>query len=167
MKHIILLLFLTGALNAQNTIRKGFVTRVVDADTYIIQTSYGAEKDTTLRIRLINVDAPEIYSVQHKRAAQPFGDSATVIVSNLILNKEVDLTLYGTDRYNRTLAFVRIHGIRLDDILLRQGLAWASSGYTPKKKYAFGKREEKQAKKEKIGIWSDPNPTPPWIYRKD
>jgi len=169
MKYILLLLLslgFGGMLTAQNTIRQGFVTRMVDADTYIIKTLYGGNPDSTIRVRVVNVDAPEMKSIPNRRKAQEFSQEATDFVSALILNKEVGVTLYGRDNFDRVLAFIRINGVRLDDIMLRNGIGWSTYEYTPGKKYAFGKKLEAQARKEKLGLWGKENPIEPRVYRK-
>lgn len=144
--------------------RVGTVLRVVDGDTYKI-VSLGSKKVDTLTVRLVNVDCPEIYFVPKKRAAQEFGDSAKFYVKELIEGKDVKLTTYGTDRYGRKIAFVKIGEDRLDDVILSRGWGWYYTAYHEQKPYLKGKKMMESAKSQKIGLWAYPNPIPPSKYR--
>ena len=45
--------------------------------------------------------------------------------------------------------------------MVANGYAWAFKKYS--KKYA---PDESNAKHEKLGLWAEEDPTPPWEYRK-
>ncbi|MCC6448526.1 MAG: thermonuclease family protein, partial [Chitinophagaceae bacterium] len=47
--------------------------------------------------------------------------------------------------------------------LVRNGLAWHFKKYSTSKVYAA---LEMQARKQKIGVWSMPNPIAPWEWRR-
>ena len=98
------------------------VVRVIDADTYIMQS--GA---TTYRLRLLGVDAPE--------QDQAFGPQATDSVARLLPAGRVMLVARaGLDRYGRTLDAVLLpistvaaagRPVPLDSLLVVRGWAWA------------------------------------------
>jgi len=69
------------------------------------------------------------------------------------------------DRYGRTVGVVTLPGkVNLNQELVKQGMAWWYKQYAPRSK-ELPKLEE-QARKAKIGLWSKPNPVPPWEFRK-
>ena len=48
--------------------------------------------------------------------------------------------------------------------LVREGMAWHFVRYAPHDRELA--RLEAQARKERVGLWSQPNPVPPWSWRK-
>lgn len=142
----------------------GIVKEVVDGDTYKIECSY-KKVEATYRIRIVNVDAPEVYFVAKKRPAQEFADSISSVVEHKLLGKEVSLYFYGTDRFNRVLAFISLDGERIDHWLLKEGLAWAYKEYHPQKGYKNSVKIMNQAKDKKIGLWAGKNIVEPSKWR--
>lgn len=105
------------------------------------------------RIRLYGIDCPE--------RRQPFGKRAKQFTSKLVYKKIVEVKPVGKDRYGRTVAWVYIDGTCLNKELLRTGLAWHYKRYSHDKELA----ELEEARASRIGLWSDPHPTPPWEWR--
>jgi endonuclease YncB( thermonuclease family) len=70
------------------------VTRVLDGDTIEVLT----QENSTLRIRLQGIDAPE--------KTQAFGDTAQQQLTALILNKEVSIESDKKDNYGRLIGKV-------------------------------------------------------------
>lgn len=163
---IFIAVLLCFQIEAQKT-SKAHIGRVVDGDTYIVDSaSYKGKIVDDLRIRIVNVDCPEIYFTPKKRPAQPFGDDAKLMVKNLIEGKTVTLTYYGKDKYGRVMAFVLIDTQqRLDNIILENGWGWAYKGYHPVKGYKHGVELMKKAKAGKYGLWSLPDPIEPSKWR--
>ena len=97
------------------------VTRVVDGDTYELLVN-----SQKVRVRLLNVDAPEM--------TQIYGSRATVLVKELLfVGRLVQLHVTATDLYGRKLGHIRLvpGGVapqRLDSLLVARGWAWASGG---------------------------------------
>jgi len=79
-----------------------------------------------------------------------------------LLGKEVRIEKSGEDQYGRTLAFVYVGNICLNEELLRLGMAWHYKHYNKDPKLA---RLEENARAAKIGLWSQPNPVAPWDFR--
>jgi endonuclease YncB( thermonuclease family) len=68
------------------------------------------------------------------------------------------------DRYKRLIAEVILEdGTNLNKELVKLGLAWHFKKYSEDFEYA---ELETEAKKNKIGIWSEENPISPWEWRK-
>ncbi len=63
----------------------------------------------------------------------------------------------------RAFAPVSVDGKSLSKELLREGLAWWYQKYSPDDSDLA--EAQAQAMKNKVGIWSDPKPVPPWEFR--
>jgi len=109
---------------------------------------------TQVRIRLEGVDAPESH--------QDFGQKAKQLTSSLTFGKTVTINAVTTDRYGRTVARVIAGGKDVSLELVRAGLAWHYRKYSSDPVLAEAEQEARAAKK---GLWSMPNPVPPWDYR--
>lgn len=162
---IFLFLLLTTAMWAQKT-STGLVTRVKDGDTYVIQANSFRGSPQIITVRLANVDCPELAFIPKRKPAQEYGMNAADSVRNLIGGKNVELTYYGYDFFGRVIVFVRIGGNRLDDIILSRGWGWYYKGYHSGKAYKEGKKKMERARAAKLGLWANPDPVEPWIYRK-
>jgi endonuclease YncB( thermonuclease family) len=130
----------------------GKITAIKDGDTYKVFYN-GSEKT----IRLEHVDCPE--------KKQPFGSKAKQFASTLCFGKTVTVKWNGkTDRYKRLIAEVILNSsINVNKELVKNGLAWHFKKYSNNKAYAL---LEMEARKNKIGIWSMPNPIAPWDWRR-
>jgi endonuclease YncB( thermonuclease family) len=135
----------------------GFQAKVVgvsDGDTINVLT---AEKQQ-VKIRIYGVDAPE--------KSQAFGQKAKQFTSDLVFGKMVDVDTIDTDRYGRSVAIVKINGNTINEVLLKNGLAWLYGQYCKKPECQQWKAFELSAKKSGVGLWQDKNPMPPWDFRK-
>lgn len=81
----------------------------------------------------------------------------------MVAGKVVKVWETDTDRYGRTVAFVFSNGVDLNKELLKAGLVWHYKKYS--RDVEFAKLENK-ARASKIGLWSEPDPVPPWKFRK-
>lgn len=129
------------------------VIRIIDGDT--MEVLY---KNTPIKIRLAHIDCPE------KRGSQPFGNEAKKTLSDLCFGQNV--TIYGEeyDRYKRLVAvIVNAKKETVNMEMIKQDLAWHFKRYSTDQVYA---RLELKARENKIGIWQDPNPIPPWEWRE-
>ena len=135
------------AVNGQEL--TGEVISVADGDTLTILGN-----KQLIRVRLSGIDCPE------KR--QAFGQKVNNLYTSVLsYNKTVTLRGHGKDRYGRTLADVLLPDRRnSNQELLSAGYAWWYRQYAP------GQSElsnlEGQARRDKQGLWIDPNPIPPW-----
>lgn len=130
----------------------GSVVSVLDGDT--IEVLHNNKAD---RIRLSGIDCPE--------KGQAFGQRAKQAASELVYGKEVTLQTHGHDKYQRTLADVILpDGTNLNQELVKQGWCWWYRKYAPGNTVLEGlEREAREARK---GLWVDPQPVPPWEWRK-
>lgn len=137
----------------RNQTFKAKVIGITDGDTMEI-----LYENIPLKIRLAHVDCPE------KRSSQPFNNNAKKALSDLCFGQQVTIQTQNTDRYGRLIAVV-INSKKqiINQEMVKQGLAWHFTKYSDDKTYA---KLEKEARQQKIGLWQDPNPIPPWLWRK-
>lgn len=129
----------------------GRVMDVTDGDTYDVKRSSGG----MLTIRLWGVDTPE--------SGQSYGARSTRAVERYIGGKSVRVEVVETGAYGRAVSRVRIRGSWLGEMILREGLGWHYDEYAPNATEL--RRLERQARNAGRGLWSQPNPTPPWEWR--
>ena len=111
---------------------------------------------STIRLRLNGIDTPE--------RGQPFGNNAKDYLSQTIGGKMVRLTTYETDRYDRTIADVYLgDNTFINRELVKRGLAWHYKEYSDDPRLAENERE---ARLQKLGLWSDSRHVAPWDWRK-
>jgi endonuclease YncB( thermonuclease family) len=145
---ILLVSFLFISCEAQT---KAKVIGVKDGDSIEVLL----EENKNIVIRLAEIDCPE--------KNQPYGKKAKAFVSDLIYNKEITFVKTDQDRYGRMVAKVYFKGEYLSETLIKNGLAWHNTKHS-KSKYLASL--EKDARKNKIGLWADPEPIAPWEWRK-
>jgi len=145
---LLLLLCLFNTANASEFTAK--VISVSDGDTVLVQRASGVVK-----IRLIEIDAPEL--------SQTFGEASKRSLSDLVLGKQVKISSQAVDQYGRMLAHVNINGMDVNAEQIRRGMAWEYSNFHSNRVLIA---LQKNAKKAQLGLWSQPNPTPPWSWRK-
>jgi len=145
----ILFFFFVGSVFAQLS---GRVVAISDGDTFTLLT---ADKKQ-IKIRLHGVDCPE--------KNQAFGNRAKEFTSKMIFNKMVTVTEKKKDRYKRTLGVVFVGNACLNEALLKTGFAWHYKAYDKNPAWA---KYEVEARRGRLGLWADKNPTPPWEFRKD
>jgi endonuclease YncB( thermonuclease family) len=129
----------------------GEVIRILDGDTIEVLHEKKAE-----RIRLYGIDCPE--------KGQPFGQKAKQATSNLLFGKDVRVHTHGRDKHRHTLGTVFYGDVNINQVLVKEGWCWWFSRYAPKD--SMLKQLQEQAMEAKKGLWADPNPVPPWLYRR-
>jgi endonuclease YncB( thermonuclease family) len=127
----------------------GKVVGVTDGDTIKV-LRYGKQ----VRIRLAAIDCPE--------KGQPWGNKAKQFTSHMALFQTVGVLPVGKDRYGRIIGWVFIEEINLNKALLRAGLAWHYRQYSNDSLLTALEMEARAAKK---GLWSEPDPVAPWVWR--
>jgi endonuclease YncB( thermonuclease family) len=164
---LILCLTLLVPILACTETLSGRVVAVADGDTVTVLDASNAQHI----IRVMGIDAPE------KR--QPFGERSKQNMAHLVFDKEVQVEWVKKDRYGRILGkvFVAEEDCVLEpcsktvDTGLAQiasGFAWYYKQYereqTVEDRNIYAQTEI-EAQTNKIGVWSDPNPMPPWVFR--
>lgn len=125
--------------------------KVYDGDT--IEVMAGGPK--SLRVRLHAIDAPE--------KGQPFSNVARKRTRELTEGKRVRVEVRDQDQYDRLVARIYVDGIDLSEQLIREGLAWHYTRYSSE--IALG-QAQREARRTHRGLWQDPDPEPPWEFRR-
>jgi len=128
----------------------GKVVAVADGDSITVL------HERQVKVRLVDIDAPE--------KAQPFGNRSKQALDALVHGKEVLVVERGKVRYQRVLGRVYRGDLDVNAEQVRQGMAWVYRQYS---KDATLLTIEADAKEQKRGLWHDPEPVPPWEWRKD
>ena len=110
------------------------------------------------KIRLSGIDCAE--------KNQDFGTKAKHITSILVFAKVVEVDPVTTDRYGRTVAFVRVGDTVVNKELIRQGLARVFTRYCDRAICQAWQVLETEAREKRRGVWSMPNAIPPWEFRR-
>jgi endonuclease YncB( thermonuclease family) len=124
------------------------VVRVYDGDTIKV-----IENGKAITIRLVGIDAPEISRIKHV-PGQPFCLKAKEYLSNLVLNKVVNIKFYGKDDSENLLGEIFAEKINANIEMLNAGLAEVYRGVPAQNLEIYTYRDaEKRAKEAVKGIW--------------
>ena len=148
---LVLILLVSASYGKSNTYINDVVcSYVVDGDTFkIYSPALGKQV-----VRIWGIDAPE--------KKQKFGDKATSFLSSLIVEKPLRLIVKSKDKYGRFVCQVFHEDMDIGLVMVRMGFAWHYVSITKNKALANAQAE---AKRQQLGLWADPDPTPPWVYR--
>ena len=127
---------------------------------------------TQHKIRLSGIDAPE--------KAQAFGEPSKQNLSRLVFGKEIAVRWTKRDRYGRIVGKVLVAEAackagdcpKTVDACLSQvhvGMAWWYRDYAREQSGDDAQRyrlAEEDAHTRKVGLWAQPEPMPPWDWRK-
>lgn len=108
-----------------------------------------------VKIRLHGIDCPEL--------GQPFGTKARQFTASLVFDQKVTIEPRGTDRDGLTVAWVYLNGMNINYELVKVGMAWWDRTYAPNDRTL--ESLEGEARAARRGLWSDPNPVPPWGWK--
>ncbi len=150
MRFFIFLFFISIQCYSQTL--TGKVVGIMDGDTFKMLTA----DSTLVKVRLANIDCPE--------NRQPYSAKAKEFTSEALFGKTVTITILKTDRYKRYISDVIYNdSLKLCHELVKNGLAWHFVKYS---KDQILQQLEDKAKKDKVGLWQEPNPIPPWEWRE-
>lgn len=137
------------------------VAHVIDGDTIRVGTE---------RVRLGGIDAPE--------RDQPYGRGSSNQLAQMVEDEEVRVDWYKRDRYGRLIGTVWVQpvdcprcGKTLDAGLAQvtMGAAWWFRRYaneqSPEDRERYEHAED-DARARRLGLWADPEPVPPWEWRR-
>ena len=154
MKNFISLCLLIPALAHADI--QGKVVGILDGDTITVLDSDQVQH----RVRLSGIDAPE------KR--QAFGQRSKQALSDCAFDKQTVIEGTKFDRYKRLIGKVVVNGQDCNLNQVKLGMAWHYKKYQKEQpiqeRLAYA-AEEDTARLGKLGLWSEPNPIPPWDFR--
>ncbi len=119
------------------------VIKVIDGDTF--------ELENRGKLRLLAIDTPE--------KGEPFYDSARAFLSNMVLNKEVELQfdVRKRDKYKRLLAYVYVDSLFVNAEMISAGLAGLylfPENSSDQAVIAELLQFQREAMAKEVGIWS-------------
>lgn len=129
----------------------GKARRVIDGDTMHLLRDTGQ----IVRIELYGVDAPEW--------GQPYGPEAARAVRRFVHQERLRVVARGQGEDGRPLFVVMAGDRRLNDELLRDGLAWWDRQQAASEDQF--RRLEHKARAAERGLWTQQNPVAPWTWR--
>jgi len=153
LKSIFSIVFLFNSLIINAQIYEGKVVKIKDGDTIVVVDSIGQNRT----LRLAEIDSPE--------NNQPYGEKSKQFTLSQVYHKIITYKITDIDRYGRAVAMV-YYGVKkkyLSAELIKNGMAWHYKKYSKSEELAS---LEIQARKNKIGLWSDTNPISPSEWRK-
>ena len=152
-----LLLLLVVPLVAWSPELTGRVVRVIDGDTLVVLD----ESNTQHKMRLAGIDCPE--------RKQPWSTRAKQTLSDTVFNQQVTVDWDKRDRYKRIVGKVLDRKRDVNLGLVRDGMCWWYRKYAKEQnavdRVLYAEAEE-EARSGQRGLWSDPEPVPPWEWRR-
>ena len=131
----------------------GRIIEVYDGDTATLLTN----DNVKYKVRFYGIDAPE--------AAQECGIASRDALREKILGREVTVLVAATDRYGRAVGKVMLGGRCINQEMVAEGRAWYYKEYAPDEP-GFAQAEA-AARRERLGIWKNGSPQPPWEWRRE
>jgi micrococcal nuclease len=124
---------------------------VADGDTIIIENLSRKQ----FKIRLEHIDAPE--------SNQAYGEASKEFLYSLIFGKTVSVKTDKKDKYGRHIGVVFYGRTNVNLASIEAGMSWHTKDFSNNPQFA---KAEEEARESMSGLWSDPDATPPWRYRK-
>nr|MBI3614194.1 thermonuclease family protein [Nitrospirota bacterium] len=128
----------------------GLVMNVTDGDTMTVMREGVARP-----VQLVGIDCPEL--------KQPYGKQAKRYVAQLALNQEVMVKEEGPGAEGLLGLVTLPDGRVLNQELVRAGYCWWARQYRGDDALPLLEAEAHAAQQ---GLWADPEPVPPWEWRK-
>lgn len=126
------------------------ILKVKDGDTFDYLDCNG----DIHTVRMAGIDTPE--------KGQPFGNKAKEKLASLLKSGKITMLRTGSGNHHRLAMEVYVDGIDVNLELVKCGLAWREPRFDKSGKYI---QAEAEAKKAKLGLWSDPTSIAPWEFR--
>ncbi len=100
---------------------------------------------------------------------KPFANASRKHLASLVAGKTVTVKWAKRDRYGRIVGFVIVDGQDVNLVQVKAGMAWFYRYYqrelSPEDRRRYAKAEN-QARTDRMGLWQDKNPMPPWEWRR-
>lgn len=155
---LLLTLALLPALSLAEPIRLDacVVVNVADGDTLTARCGQpGAYQQ--VKVRIAAIDAPE--------KAQPYGNRSRQALRDLCMHKPATIHTRSIDRYKRTVGDVECDGHEVGMHMVSRGWAWVYVKYAAPTDNPLYKAQD-VVQQYRVGLWADPEPLPPWEWRK-
>ena len=132
------------------------VIKVIDGDSVNVLR---LPENKEVKLRLYGIDAPEW--------KQAYGKESKDALNGLLgTNREIFVKVLDKDRYGRLICNLHLNSedIPVNEWMVSEGNAWHYVKYAPDDINL--QQAEKNARKNKLGLWSLETPMPPWEFRK-
>lgn len=133
--------------------------KVWDGDTFDAKCGKTLE---IVRVRLYQADAPE--------RNQPMGTESRIWLHDRVLNKPQRIVVITTEPATKVYSkrvIAKVYeprkSVSVNRWSIRNGMSWASPGFTPKTDVLW--KDYTEAKAKSVGIWATVDPIPPWGWR--
>jgi endonuclease YncB( thermonuclease family) len=139
----------------------GRVVHVADGDTFTVLVDGRRH-----RIRMASIDAPET-TKGSDRPGQPMAQASRKALAGLVAGKTLRLECFERDRYGRDVCNVPLgDGRSANREQVAAGMAWANmEGRGRFMRDARLPVLEQHARRLRLGLWRDPRPAQPWVWR--
>ena len=158
MKELSIFIFVYLLIPSLALAWSGTVTSVHYGDSITVRRDDTGE---TAKVRIYGVDCPEL--------KQPGGEQAQALTARILLNKTIQvIPAHKAKSYRREVAGI----VLLDDLLVLQdalvsaGLAWVDGRYCKMAVCDLWRLNQREAKAARRGLWAEPDPMPPWQWRR-
>jgi endonuclease YncB( thermonuclease family) len=151
---LIITVVITWSFNVSNVSAwTGKVVGTVDGDSLKIFRPGHGEVET----RLYGIDAPEFN--------QAFGRVAKKHLASLLFGQQVEVETLDQDGYGRPVVIIWKSDLNANEKIVRDGYAWVYKRYCKKPFCEDWLMLESNAREEKLGLWQQVQPVPPWDFR--
>lgn len=136
---------------------RGSVIKNHDGDTITLAT---ADRGV-LTVRLSGADTPE--------TGQAYWKAARDYLKSLVRGAETTVWCYKRDRYDREVCHVRVGSQDIQEALIAKGYAWFAFQFAHEldtDQQVRYREAEQWARSQRLGLWQEPEPMPPWECRK-
>lgn len=133
---------------------KGKVVSVSSGDLISFQDQYGEIR----QLSLYGIDAPD--------NEQKMGQHAKKMLFAMIGEKDVIVKLIENESKGIPSAYVALNGLSINAALVKAGCAWVNQETCKSSKCSNWTGYQHYAKKNKKGLWIDPEAKPPWEWRQ-
>lgn len=152
---VVALSILTTTIKAETI--SGRVVGIADGDTLTLLDA----TNTQHKIRLAGIDSPE--------KSQPFGQHCKKSLSDLAYDRVATVETTKLDRYGRAIGKVLVNGRDVNLEQIQRGCGWHYKKYQNEQslddRLSYNSAEE-SARANRVGLWADQEPMPPWEWRK-
>lgn len=134
----------------------GELLAVADGDSFTLRAADGQ----IWQVRIAAIDAPE--------RRQPWSDVARQRLRQRLLGREVRVQAGKFDPYGRVVGTVFVSDEDVGLAQVSDGMAWHFRRYEREQEPAARARytrAEATARQSRRGLWRDPDPLPPWVFR--
>lgn len=135
----------------------GHVVRVPDGDTITIVDNAKRK----IRVRFLGIDSPE--------KNQKYGIACGRNLYDKIYGETVTVDYRKQDQYGRVLGTVFLGDRNINLEQVSEGCAWFYKQYARDVGIALRRayrNAESEARANRLGLWKDSDPTPPWEFRR-